>query len=450
MKDALQLAKVRQAKEKVLKKQQREVNKASFWSFVQYSLPTYTLDPYHQLICETLEARFRAWQSKQSSKDLVINLPPRCTKSEIVSILFPVWCQLNDESFKVFTASHSLKLSTDLCVKSRDLIRLEGYFPLKEDNDTKTYYSTTKGGYRQSFSPKSQLTGFGCDLFIYDDIENASESTAEEVYQWYTNVAYNRHNNPESALRIIVQQRVSENDFSSHLTDVDRIVLPLLLSEDATHPYVYLPDGRLSSRFSVPYINKLRTLSESLFQTQYQQSPRPSEGTLINKAELNLGQYPLDKNCVAFIDPATTASATSDETGIVIASLVSGAVRVHKAYGIKLEFPELVKHLEQLSMPLAIENKGSGQPLIATLKRNSRNNVITLNNKNRSKVDRFTAIRSLISTHTYLDQSGTQPLQKQLLSWAGKSTDKDDIVDAFIYAVEHYLVKHSKLTVMPL
>ena len=101
-------------------------------------------------ICEHLQA---VW--KGDIQQLLINVPPGCSKSLITSVFFPAWCWANDPSKRFFYASYDQKLSTRDSVKCRTLVesnwyqrRFPGQVTLKHDQDQKTYYETIAGGFR--------------------------------------------------------------------------------------------------------------------------------------------------------------------------------------------------------------------------------------------------------------------------------------------------------------
>lgn len=114
-------------------------------------------------------------QSRGELRHLLINIPPRCAKSLLVSVAYApwIWAQKKtgpllgpDKSF--LYASYAQTLSHRDSLKSRRLIQSPWYqklwghrFILSEDQNTKGRFSNDKGGYRIATSVGGQLTGDG-------------------------------------------------------------------------------------------------------------------------------------------------------------------------------------------------------------------------------------------------------------------------------------------------
>ena len=118
-------------------------------------------------ICDHLEAV----QDRRIRK-LLINVPPRHSKSLISAVIFPVWCWLKDPTEKFLTASYSASLSTRDAVKSRRLLQSQWFkdrwpnLTLLSDQNTKQRYENEFTGYRIATSVGSTTTGEGGTILL--------------------------------------------------------------------------------------------------------------------------------------------------------------------------------------------------------------------------------------------------------------------------------------------
>lgn len=148
---------------------------ASFHEFakqawVQIEGPTTPfIDGWHiEAICEHLEA-----VASGQIKNLIINIPPRCCKSSLVSVMFPAWVWLKRPETKFLCASYALSLSVRDSVKCRRLVDSPWYkarwghmFRLVSDQNTKIRFENDKNGYRIATSTGGTATGEGGDILL--------------------------------------------------------------------------------------------------------------------------------------------------------------------------------------------------------------------------------------------------------------------------------------------
>ena len=129
------------------------------WSTVEPGIPF--VPSWHiELICKHLEA-----VSRGDIKRLLINIPPRHSKSTIVSVMWPMWEWINSPEQKFLAASYSGTLSIRDNLKARRLIQSPWYqerwghvFQLSGDQNAKQRFEQSKTGYRRSPSKELQRT----------------------------------------------------------------------------------------------------------------------------------------------------------------------------------------------------------------------------------------------------------------------------------------------------
>jgi predicted phage terminase large subunit-like protein len=174
-------------------------------------------------------------------KRLLINVPPRCSKTSVVSIMYPAWVWArSDISFwsgpqvKFLCASYDHGLALESSNKSRRLMmspwfqkHWPGKIELLTDQNLKTNFGNTAGGARVSTSVASQILGRGGDILIADDlnkVKNDEVETADErnaVKDFWSEYSSTRLNDPKRSAIIGVQQRVHQSDMSGLILDSD-------------------------------------------------------------------------------------------------------------------------------------------------------------------------------------------------------------------------------------
>lgn len=136
-------------------------------------------------------------------KRLIIEMPPRHGKSELVTIKFPAFYLGRHPEDEIITASYSGELAQKFGGQTKDVMNLPAYkriFPqigLKEDTQAKNYWRTKQGGGYMSVGIGGPATGSGADILLIDDpIKNREEADSEvyreKIWDWYTNVARTR------------------------------------------------------------------------------------------------------------------------------------------------------------------------------------------------------------------------------------------------------------------
>lgn len=122
-----------------------------------------------KLMCDHLQAV----QERSPFSDLVINVPPGCSKSMNASVIWPAWCLARNPRERILAASYDSDLVKKQSVDSKDLINSEWYqaffgetVRVRPDVDTQGYWETTAGGWRFSTTPRGRATGRHPNLVI--------------------------------------------------------------------------------------------------------------------------------------------------------------------------------------------------------------------------------------------------------------------------------------------
>lgn len=273
--------------------------------------------PHIEYLCFIFQREFeRILKGKKAPyRDIVINVPPRTSKSNIFSIVAPVWCWVRKPEFRLFTATYSSDLSKNFSFKSIQIIKSEWFqsywgekFSVGKTDGGKESVGHTvnnKRGERKTASTTSNLTGFGGMIGIIDDPVNPEQASSPAaiaaVTNWYRETLPSRLNNQNVGVFFTIMQRLSENDPSQLLIDKGKrtlhICLPAMAKPGATI--------KIPSRTSLPYLKfyedgtlfpgllgreVLEGMEEDFsaltFATQYQQQPAPLSGIHLKKEHM--------------------------------------------------------------------------------------------------------------------------------------------------------------------
>ena len=130
------------------------------------------------------------------TKRVIVNMPPRHTKSEFASFLFPAWLIGRNPKLKIIQTTHNSELAMRFGRKVRNLMDTPDYknvfvdAALHPDSKAAGRWDTNKGGEYFAAGVGSAITGRGADLLIIDDPhseQDALSATAmENAYEWYT------------------------------------------------------------------------------------------------------------------------------------------------------------------------------------------------------------------------------------------------------------------------
>ena len=169
----------------------REKAQDSFMSFAHHVYENFIEGRHHRIIAEKLERVARG-----ELKRLIINMPPRHSKSEFASFLMPAWFLGRNSKLKIIQATHNTELAVRFGRKVRDLIddpKYKEIFPktnLKEDSKSAGRWQTDQLGEYFAAGVGAAVTGRGADLFIIDDPHSEqdalSDTAFDHAYEWYT------------------------------------------------------------------------------------------------------------------------------------------------------------------------------------------------------------------------------------------------------------------------
>ena len=164
--------------------------RTEFLPFVKHIWPDFIEGYHHKKIADAFN-RLRTGKLKR----LIVNMPPRHTKSEFASYFLPAWMIGNDPKLKIIQATHTAELAVRFGRKAKTLIDSTEYQDLfktrlREDSKAAGRWETDQGGEYFAVGVQGAVTGRGDDLLIIDDPHSEqdvySPTALEKAYEWYT------------------------------------------------------------------------------------------------------------------------------------------------------------------------------------------------------------------------------------------------------------------------
>jgi predicted phage terminase large subunit-like protein len=367
------------------KKNQEKVNN-DFLSFVKSVWPDFVEGKHHKKISEQFN---RLAEGKINR--LIINMPPRHTKSEFASFLLPAWMIGKNPKLKIIQTTHTTELAVRFGRKAKHLIDSPDYkkyfkTTLREDSQAAGRWETEQGGEYFAAGVGSAITGRGADLLIIDDPHSEQDAmnpeALERAYEWYTSGPRQRLQ-PGGKI-VVVMTRWSLKDLTGALVGAQKgiksdqweiIQFPAILP---TNKPVWPEYWKLSELESVK-----ASLSIQKWNAQWMQNPTSEEGSIIKREwwrKWDKDYIPNLEHVIQSYDTAFLKRETADYSaittwGVFYPTEDSGPnLILLDALKKRLEFPELRREaLQQYYYwkpdSVVVESKASGLPLTFELRK---------------------------------------------------------------------------------
>jgi predicted phage terminase large subunit-like protein len=439
----------------------KEGARDKFISFVNEVWPTFISGRHHARMAEAFERVARG-----ECKRLIINMPPRHTKSEFASYLLPAWFLGKYPHKKVIQASHTAELAVGFGRKVRNLVDSDVYrsiFPdlnLQSDSKAAGRWNTSKGGDYFAIGVGGAVTGKGADVLIIDDPHSEQEAALaqvnpdiyDKVYEWYTSGPRQRLQ-PGGAI-VIVMTRWSLRDLTGQVIksatarggdDWEVIEFPAIM-----------PSGNpLWPEFwSLDELSKLRQeLPNSKWMAQYQQQPTSEQSAIVKREWwkiwekedpppcdyiLQTWDTAFEKNTRADYSACTTWGIwynpeDNDQPNIILLN----------SFKERMEWVELKKtafqHYKDWEPDsILIEKKATGAPLIYEFRAMGIPAQEFTPGKGQDKISRLNAVSDLIASgKVWVPQTRwAEELVDEIASFP--SGEHDDLVDATTLALMRF------------
>ena len=443
--------------------QKRENAANNFMDFVHKVWPHFIDGAHHVRMAKAFERVARG-----ECKRLIINMPPRHTKSEFASYLLPAWFLGNFPHKKVIQTSHTAELAVGFGRKVRNLVDSEVFheiFPgvgLRADSQAAGRWNTSAGGDYFAIGVGGAVTGKGADILIIDDPHSEQEAALAEinpeiydkVYEWYTSGPRQRLQ-PGGSI-IIVMTRWSKKDLTGQVIksasqrggdEWEVIEFPAIL-----------PSGNpLWPQFWS--LKELSALKEELpnqkWMAQYMQNPTSEQSAIVKREWWQIWEEESPPHCEFVLQSWDTAfeknnradySACTtwgvfyqpDDAGISQANII-----LLNAFRDRLEFPSLKKKaIEEFKEwepdSIIIEKKATGAPLIYEMRSMGIPVQEFTPGKGNDKISRLNAVADLFASKRVWvpNTQWAEEVVDEVASFPGG--EHDDYVDSVSLAMMRF------------
>ena len=435
-----------------------EACQKEFLPFVRAMWPDFIAGRHHYLIAEKMEKI-----ATGELKRLIINMPPRHTKSEFASYLFPAWMIGRNPSMKIIQATHTTELAVNFGRKVKNLLETDEYrevfddTKLSADSKASGRWDTKSGGMYYAVGVGSNLAGRGGDLIIIDDPH--SEQTAmsasgfENAWEWYT-AGPRQRLQPGGAI-VLVQTRWSEKDMTGNLVrqmtkdpfadQWEVLELPAVFdSGEPCWPEFWKKEELESVKASIPAYQ---------WNAQYQQNPTSETLAILKrewwnvweKEEIPNLQYVIQSYDTAFSKRETADYSAITTWGVFYPEEIGGPAHLMllDAKKGRWDFPELKEiALEQYKYwepeTVIVEAKASGTPLTQELRQLGIPVVNFTPSRGNDKLSRVHSISPLFEAGMIWapDESWAREVVEECAAFPNGT--HDDLVDSTTQALMRY------------
>ena len=432
----------------------------SYLFFVTQMWPGFISGKHHQIMADAFER-----VANGDLKRLIINMPPRHTKSEFASYLLPSWFLGKFPEKKIIQTAHTAELAVGFGRKVRNLVQSEHYgkvFDTKLSSDSKAAgrWNTDKGGDYFAIGVGGAVTGKGADLLIIDDPHSEQEAKQgnpavfDNVYEWYTSGPRQRLQ-PGGSI-IIVMTRWSKRDLTGQIiknsekdgvNDWEVIDFPAILpSGTPLWPAFWKKEELEALKAELPVAK---------WEAQYQQNPTSEEGAIVKRDQWRIWEKDEAPACDFIIQSWDTAFETNNRAdysacttwGVFNHPDAKGNIKTNiillDAFKKRMEFPELKKKAFEMWKEwdpdtLIVEKRAAGAPLIYEMRKIGIPVSEYTPHKGNDKIARVNAISDLFASGIVWcpDTRWADEVMEEMASFP--NGDHDDLVDSSSQALMQF------------
>ena len=436
--------------------------KSDFLSFVKCVWPDFVEGSHHRHIAD----KFNKLATGEINR-LIVNMPPRHTKSEFASYLLPAWMVGREPRLKIIQATHTGELAVRFGRKAKNLIDSDDYqkifkTTLQEDSKAAGRWETAQGGEYFAAGVGGAITGRGADLLIIDDPHSEQDALSptalDSAYEWYTSGPRQRLQ-PGGKI-VLVMTRWSTKDLTAKLIQNQKepksdqwhvVEFPAIMDHGPVWPEYWNLDELEKVKASLP-VGK--------WNAQWMQAPTSEEGAIIkrewwmlyNKDEIPALQHVIQSYDTAFLKKESADYSAITTWGIFYPNEDSPAnLILLDAIKGRYEFPELRRlALQQYKYgqpeSVIIEAKASGLPLTYELRQMDIPVINFTPSRGHDKHARVNAVAPLFESGIIWapEQKFADEVIEECAAFP--NGDHDDLVDSMTQAVMRFrqggLIKH--------
>lgn len=265
------------------------------WMFARRRGYAWQRAAHHRLICDALMRVFRG-----ECRRLIINIPPRYSKTELAVVMFIAWALGHVPDAEFIHTSYSTTLASNNSAAVRGLLQHEAFgevFPsTKLAAEARAHWTTTAGGVMYATGAGGTITGFGAGkhrpgfggAIIVDDPHKADEARSDViragVIDWFQNTLESRKNSPDTPI-ILIMQRLHEKDLAGWLLaggngEAWEHLCLSAWQDDGTPLW--------PEKHSAEDLQRMERAAPYTFAGQYRQRPSPLEGGVFKPGQLQV------------------------------------------------------------------------------------------------------------------------------------------------------------------
>ena len=443
-------------KELIEKKFKQEKIKNDFMAFVKEMWPEFIEGRHHKEISKKFNDI-----ANGKIKRLIINMPPRHTKSEFASFLLPSWMVGRKPDLKIIQTTHTTELAIRFGRKAKTLMDSPEYKKvfdtrLREDSQAAGKWETEQGGEYYAAGVGSAITGRGADLLIIDDPHSEQDAmnpeALERAYGWYTSGPRQRLQ-PGGAI-VVVMTRWSLKDLTGALINSQKN-LKADKWEMIEFPAI-MPSGKpiWPEYWKKEELEGVKaSLSLGKWNAQWMQDPTSEEGSILKREwwkNWDKPYIPPLKHVIQSYDTAYSKKETADFSAITTWGVFypnedsAANLILLDSYKERVEFPELRKEAFRQYRywnpdTVIIEAKASGLPLTYELRKMGIPVINFTPSKGQDKHSRVNAVSPLFESGIIWAPTDEQFAQEVIEECASfPYGDNDDLVDSTTQAIMRF------------
>lgn len=358
----------------------------------------------------------KALREIESGGNLLINMPPRYSKTELTVICWIAQSIARNPRARFIHLSYSSELALDNSAKCRELIKspaFQEFWPvkIKSDSDSKAKWYTEEGGGLYATNAGGAVTGFGAGVTAEDDdglfggaividdplkSDDARSAIERDKVNERLNTTIKSRRNSRNTPIVIIMQRLHDEDMSG-------FVLAGKMGEDFRHLNMKALRDDGTALWPMKHTaEELQRMKENdrwpyVFSTQYQQEPAPADGDVYKRQWfLRYDHLPQPRTRIVHSwDTAYKTNQHSDPSVLTVWHENKTHSHLADVLVERVEYPDLLKRVIAYANrdnpdAILIEDKASGQSLIQHLRRETSLPVIAIT----PEADKFTRAKT--------------------------------------------------------
>lgn len=407
------------------------IAKDSFRHFIEFVRPDYDFNWHHLVLIDALQRL-----AERKYNRLIVTMPPRHGKSELVSVLFPAWCFVRNSSEHVIVSSYALGLASRMNRECQRVIESDNfrqlfprvYFSAATEAGavrTNERFDIVGGGHYVAAGVGGGITGVGATIAIIDDpVKNSEEADSktyrEKAWEWYATTFSTRFE--RGAIEIICQTRWHEDDLTGRILKSKKkgteiINFPAICEQP--EKYRNIGEALWPSWYSREWLLEKQTENGSrAWNALYQQRPAPDEGSTIKKQWF--GRYDPRKFDIKgkrvnyYFDTAYTDKEKNDPTGGIAYVKEGHYFYVLEYRGDWMDFNAQVEFVEVFCYDngysresiARVEPKATGISLVQVLRKETGINIVQAKPPKGDKVSRANSCAGVLEAGRVLLPEG--------------------------------------------